>query len=440
MLAIILTMLATTAGTIESNHAVKPNTTHSEVESKIFNKNIQLVDLQEKYGKQCSGLVAFEDIEEGEVVWSRIGDDKSWFTRDQLCQLMQERPAIAQDVIDFSCQSGQDLFTLPTASLTGEEIDLRQYINHSCDPNCGYRTDADGKTYTVALRKILAGQELTKDYATLETEASFTYGLECTCGAKNCIGTWKFDLYRRTDPEAERRLGFSKPELIKMAKSMRTDFWHSDKCRLKRIPSSLPIKDRDLVLSTMQDIKKGDRVAEFINGKIKYVLLNQENANCDLVNGQLIANCDIPSGSDISMATTVNVYCDGVFDLMHLGHMNHMRNAGEFGTRLLVGVVSDKNVQTYKRQPVMSMEERMDAVKAFGIADQVIPDAPMVIDQEFLDKWNIHVVCISPEYSAQDDKYYELPRQLGILRVMSRTPDISTTDLIERIKNRDWNE
>jgi len=405
------------------------------LQNNIFNKNIQLRDLPEKYGAEGCGLIAFEDIQEGEVLWSRIGDDKSWFTRDQLSQLMKDRPSIAQKIIDFSCQNGEDLFTLPTACLTGEEIDPRQYINHSCDPNCGYRTDPDGKTYTVALRKISAGEELTKDYGTLETEASFTYGLNCNCGSKNCTGTWKFDLYRRTDSEAEKRLAVSKPELRRKAESMRTEFWHGPTSRLRRIPSSRPIEDRELILCALQDLKKGEEVAHFINGKIKYVLVDHENANCDLVNGQLIANRDIAAGTDFSIAKNVNVYCDGVFDLFHRGHMNHIRNASEYGTRILVGVVSDENVKSYKREPVMTMEERMETVKTFGVANQVIPDAPMVIDQQFLDAWNIHVVCISPEYSSDDDNYYALPRRLGILRVMERTPGISTTDLIGRIKN-----
>jgi cytidyltransferase-like protein len=397
--------------------------------SNIFNKKIEFV-----YGPCGIGLQVQEDVAEGEILWSRIGDDKSLFTREQLCQMIKDKPNIAQQIIDFSCQSGEDLFTLPTACLTGEKIDPRQYINHSCDPNCGYRTDTEGKTYTVALRAIFKGEELTKDYATLETEASFTYGLECKCGTKKCSGTWKFDLYRRDDPHATKMLGFSKPELIKKAESMRTEFWHSTTSYLKRIPSNRPIKERELVLCALRDIRKGDDVARFINGKIKFVHLNSEEANCVFEKGRLIANRDIPAGVDISLATVINVYCEGVFDLMHFGHMNHIRNSKEYGTRLLVGVVSDEVVETYKRKPIMSMEERIAAVKAFGLADEVIENAPVFMTQAFLDKWDIHVVCISPEYSAEDHPFYQIPRKLGIVQVMTRTPGISTTELIDRIK------
>ncbi len=63
---------------------------------------------------------------------------------------------------------------------------------------------------------------------------------------------------------------------------------------------------------------------------------------------------------------------------------------------------------------------------------KVIPNAPFPgIPLEFLQKWNIHVVCLSPEYDKPDDKYYAVPRQLGMTRVLPRTDGISTSDIIK---------
>lgn len=423
---------------LATTHVQGMETHHSSAQdprsNQIFLKKIELVNLTNKYGENHSGLKLLEDVAEGEILWSRITGDKSLFTRKQLCKLMEENPRNAQMIVDFSCQSGEDLFTLPTGCLNNGHIDERQFINHSCNPNCGYMTDKDGNTYTVAMRPIRAGEELTKHYGTLETEASFTYGLACKCGSENCEGTWKFDLYRRTDPEAVRLMGFAKPELRKKAEALRSEFWHTPKCSMRRMGSSRPIKDQDLVLSALQNIAKGEDVAQFIDGKIKYVLLEQEEANCILKDGRLIANRDIAAGTDISLASQVNVYCDGIFDLFHLGHQEHIRNCRQYGTRLFVGVLSDENAIAYKREPIMSMEERMNVVGKFEGVYQVIPDAPMIVDEDFLQKWNIDVVCISPEYSAPDDTYYAVPRKKGIVKVMTRTPGISTTELINRIK------
>merc|ERR1712080_25233 len=62
----------------------------------------------------------------------------------------------------------------------------------------------------------------------------------------------------------------------------------------------------------------------------------------------------------------INVYCDGVFDMLHIGHMNQFRQAMEVsgGTRLFVGVHTDADCAPYKRPPVMKERERYAAVRA----------------------------------------------------------------------------
>jgi len=66
-------------------------------------------------------------------------------------------------------------------------------VNHSCDPNCGVRLN-DGQAFDfVARRPIVAGQELTVDYAM----RNFTidhFPAVCLCGTARCRGSvtgWK---------------------------------------------------------------------------------------------------------------------------------------------------------------------------------------------------------------------------------------------------------
>jgi SET domain-containing protein len=65
------------------------------------------------------------------------------------------------------------------------------YINHSCDPNCGIR----GESELVALRDIEAGSELTYDYSAAEwTPSHYTaydyteWPMLCRCKSPNCRG------------------------------------------------------------------------------------------------------------------------------------------------------------------------------------------------------------------------------------------------------------
>lgn len=132
-----------------------------------------------------------------------------------------------------------------------------------------------------------------------------------------------------------------------------------------------------------------------------------------------------------------NVYCNGVYDLCHVGHMNLFETASSYGTRLIVGVHGDGDVISYKREPVMSHNERCDIVSKCRFVSEVIPCAPLIITEDFIKKYNIHTVVCSVEYDSPDDKYYAIPRKMGILKVLPRTSGISTSGLISRLKNRE---
>lgn len=140
------------------------------------------------------------------------------------------------------------------------------------------------------------------------------------------------------------------------------------------------------------------------------------------------------------MSVCRNVYCDGVYDLCHIGHKNAFRNALAHGNRLFVGVVGDKDASGYKRPPVMSHAERCAEVEACKSVTKVIPNAPCFgISKEFLEEHQIHVVCMGQEYidrwpDPKDDKYYRIPRQMGITRILPRTQCLSTSKLIARIQ------
>jgi len=133
---------------------------------------------------------------------------------------------------------------------------------------------------------------------------------------------------------------------------------------------------------------------------------------------------------------TRNVYVDGVYDMCHLGHFNSFKKALSYGTRLFVGVCSDEDVARYKRAPIMTMEERATVVATSKFVHKVIAPAPFPgIPEEFIKKHRIHIVCHSPEYDKPDDSYYIVPRAMGITRIMPRTEGMSTTELINRVKN-----
>lgn len=63
------------------------------------------------------------------------------------------------------------------------------------------------------------------------------------------------------------------------------------------------------------------------------------------------------------------------------------------GVYLLVGVNSDHQCMEHKSRTVMSHAERCESVRHCRWVDEVVPDAPWVIDQEFLEK--VSYICLT---------------------------------------------
>merc|ERR1719387_506773 len=141
-----------------------------------------------------------------------------------------------------------------------------------------------------------------------------------------------------------------------------------------------------------------------------------------------------------------NVYCDGVYDLCHVGHKNLYRRALALGNRLFVGVVGDEDANNYKRPPIMSAAEREAEVASCKCMTKVIPNAPCFgLTEEFIRRHRIHIVAFGEEYlerfpNPDDDPYYKVPRKMGIAIPMPRTAGFSTSELIARIQSRGKDE
>jgi uncharacterized protein len=75
--------------------------------------------------------------------------------------------------------------------------DHARFNNHSCRPAC--RTVGD---FDIAVRDIVAGEELTIEYATLNVLGSF----DCHCGADGCRGTIRSSDAQRFGDEWDREI------------------------------------------------------------------------------------------------------------------------------------------------------------------------------------------------------------------------------------------
>lgn len=66
------------------------------------------------------------------------------------------------------------------------------------------------------------------------------------------------------------------------------------------------------------------------------------------------------------------VYAFGVFDMLHVGHLNLLEQAKAFGDRLIVGVVTDEVAKWKHVKPVIPYEDRKRLVAGLRIVDAVV--------------------------------------------------------------------
>lgn len=136
--------------------------------------------------------------------------------------------------------------------------------------------------------------------------------------------------------------------------------------------------------------------------------------------------------------TRTTVYADIVGDLFHAGHVSLLRAARAMGDRLIVGVHDDEAVASYKRMPVLSMQERMAVAEGCKYCDVVLPHAPLIISEAFLRENEIDLVVHGDDIDAQSlQRSYGVPIQLGIMRLVPYSQIVSTSEIIRRILARD---
>lgn len=137
----------------------------------------------------------------------------------------------------------------------------------------------------------------------------------------------------------------------------------------------------------------------------------------------------------------IRVYADGVFDLFHHGHAKVLEQAKKAfpDVYLLVGVCKDEDVHSEKGITVMTHAERCEAVRHCKWVDEVVSDAPWVITEDFLQNMKIDYVAHDADlYPTSDaDDAYAVPKKLGKFYATQRTDGISTTDIIQRILEKE---
>ena len=130
------------------------------------------------------------------------------------------------------------------------------------------------------------------------------------------------------------------------------------------------------------------------------------------------------------------IYTDMVGDLFHSGHINLFKQIllKYPNSQIYVGLMADKDASSYKRKPILNIDERYEIISACKYVNQVFKNAPMPVTKEFIKKNNIDKIIRANDMSEEKKKYwYQIPIDLGIYEEIEYTTGISTTNIINRI-------
>jgi rfaE bifunctional protein nucleotidyltransferase chain/domain len=131
------------------------------------------------------------------------------------------------------------------------------------------------------------------------------------------------------------------------------------------------------------------------------------------------------------------VFTNGVFDLLHVGHVRYLEFARTLGGMLVVGVNSDVSVRALAKgssRPVVAAAERAEVIAALACVDYVCifeESRPDVTIRSL--RPDIHVK--SAQYRKEDLPEAQAVAEVGGEVVLApHVADSSTTELIRRIR------
>ena len=130
------------------------------------------------------------------------------------------------------------------------------------------------------------------------------------------------------------------------------------------------------------------------------------------------------------------VFTNGVFDLLHPGHVGYLRDARALGDALIVAVNSDRSVQANKgpERPINTARERAELLLALACVDGAVifdEDTP----HEIISRVQPDVLVKGADWRPDSIVGRDIVEARGgrVVRV-ELAPGHSTTDLIGRVQ------
>ncbi len=131
------------------------------------------------------------------------------------------------------------------------------------------------------------------------------------------------------------------------------------------------------------------------------------------------------------------VFTNGVFDLLHPGHLRYLQRARQLGDALIVGINSDRSVRTIKGpdRPITPEQERAEVVAALASVDAVVifdEDTP----QRLIGTLQPDVLVKGADWAENAIVGRDVEARGGKVVRVAIEPGYSTTAIVEKIQSK----
>lgn len=138
------------------------------------------------------------------------------------------------------------------------------------------------------------------------------------------------------------------------------------------------------------------------------------------------------------------VFTNGVFDLLHLGHISYLSDASDLGTKFIIGLNADASVKTLAKgpaRPIKDQESRATILAAMGFVDAVVifdDSTPSHLIDSLIPNVLVKGGDYNPNEGNPENKKYIVGREVvlengGQVEVIPFIEGYSTTALEKKI-------
>ena len=155
--------------------------------------------------------------------------------------------------------------------------------------------------------------------------------------------------------------------------------------------------------------------------------------------GEVLSRADLIArvAADRAAGRTIS-FANGVFDLLHVGHVRYLEGAAQEGDALVVAINDDASVRALKGagRPVLAAEARAELVAALRCVDYVVIFHELTVGA-LLQALRPDVHCKGTDYIVESVPEREIVKAYGGRTAIVGDPkNHSTRDLLARVSGQ----